>query len=191
MLPPHASLIHLPGLIYLVLCTTVDDFSRALRECLGGANCPGLQVLSGSDEWLDMPILPGAVCVNVGSTLQHLSGGKMVATIHRVNTSLIPDGETRISLPFFLLPKFEGALIPFSADDSGIQATGGGTDYGSEDRGMMAAYNRMSLFPYCTKRWWTAEYQRIMNRVRRAEAVENSVARAKVLNRRQTKTAAL
>merc|ERR1712113_323024 len=98
---------------------------------------PGLQVLSNSDEWIDLPVIPGAVCINVGSTLQHLSGGRMVATMHRVNTALIPEGETRVSLPFFLLPKFDCALRPFF---EGTQA-GAGTNFSNEDRGLMAAYN--------------------------------------------------
>jgi isopenicillin N synthase-like dioxygenase len=67
----------------------------------------GLQVRAKGGEWVDMPVIPGAVCVNAGSTLQHLSGGRMVATVHRVNTALIPEGTTRMSCPFFLMPRFE------------------------------------------------------------------------------------
>eukprot|EP01047_Picozoa_sp_COSAG01_P099642 COSAG01_NODE_29623_length_633_cov_1.423221_1_plen_40_part_10 len=33
--------------------------------------------------------------------------------MHRVNTTLIPFGEDRVSLPFFLLPKMDGPLKPF------------------------------------------------------------------------------
>lgn len=141
---------------------------------------PGLQVLGNDNEWVEMPVVPGAVCVNVGSTLQHLSGGRMIATVHRVNTACIPNGRTRVSLPFFLLPRFTGALTPFDFDPC---APGAGTDYATADRGMMAAYNRMSLFPTCTRQFWADEFNRIKGEAKAAEAHENQVANAKVKQR--------
>ena len=51
--------------------------------------------------------------------------GRVVATLHRVNTTLIPAGESRVSLPFFLLPKMEGALEPFfDPSGNGERSTG-------------------------------------------------------------------
>ena len=87
---------------------------------------PGLQVVAAEGQWIDapvtcrtapgeyhVPVIPGSVIVNTGGTLMHLSEGKYSATLHRVNTTLIPKGETRISTPYFLIPKMEGDLVPF------------------------------------------------------------------------------
>merc|ERR1711939_1272908 len=102
-----------------------------------------------------VPVIPGAVIVNSGGTLMHLSRGRVVATLHRVNTTLIPEGESRVSLPFFLIPKMDGQLIPFGN-------TGLSTGYGSDrDRGTNAAINRLSLFRQVTKRWWQAEFEKL------------------------------
>jgi len=139
---------------------------------------PGLQVLDRSGVWVDMPVIPGAVCINVGSTLQHLSSGRMVATVHRVNTALIPEGDTRVSLPFFLLPRFDVTLQPFDGSRGD-----GGTDYATSDRGMLAAFNRMELFPTCTRRWWAAEHSRIKDAMTAAQAREDAVAKEKVVSR--------
>ena len=64
---------------------------------------PGLQVVAGEGQWINapvtcrtaegeysVPVIPGAVIVNTGGTLMHLSEGKYSATLHRVNTTLIP-----------------------------------------------------------------------------------------------------
>ena len=111
-------------------------------------DAPGLQVLAKGGAWVDMPIIPGAVCVNAGSTLQHLSGGRMVATMHRVNTALIPENTSRVSCPFFLMPRFDAELVPFSGGEEENS-----TDFLSSDRGMAAAFNRMSLFRPCTRKF--------------------------------------
>ena len=79
---------------------------------------PGLQVVAGEGDWVNapvtcrtapgdynVPVIPGSVIVNTGGTLMHLSEGRYSATLHRVNTLLIPEGETRVSMPYFLLPK--------------------------------------------------------------------------------------
>ena len=81
---------------------------------------PGLQVVAGEGQWMDapvtcrtaeseyhVPVIPGSVIVNTGGTLMHLSEGRYSATLHRVNTTLIPEGETRISMPYFLIQKWK------------------------------------------------------------------------------------
>ena len=106
-----------------------------------------------------VPVIPGSVIVNSGGTLMHLTSGKVVATLHRVNVSLIPPGESRVSLPFFLLPKMEGPLQPF------FQQTTTTTGYNlARDRGVNAAVNRMGTFPSCTRKWWKAEYKSLRER---------------------------
>jgi isopenicillin N synthase-like dioxygenase len=108
----------------------VEKMRRAIDKGSGGhvditpfmalltMDTPGLQVRAKGGKWVNMPVIPGAVYVNAGSTLQHLSGGRMIATVHRVNTTLIPEGTTRMSCPFFLMPRFTGELVPFNVTDA-------------------------------------------------------------------------
>ena len=130
---------------------------------------PGLQVVAAEGRWIDapvtcrtapgeyhVPVIPGSVIVNTGGTLMHLSEGKYSATLHRVNTTLIPKGETRISMPYFLIPKMEGDLVPFGKSKAGTLGAGGYV--AGRDRGANASVNRMGTFPQVTKRWWADEY---------------------------------
>lgn len=147
---------------------------------------PGLQVVAGEGgHWINapvtcrtapgdypVPVIPGAVIVNSGGTLMHLSRGRVVATLHRVNTTLIPAGESRVSLPFFLLPTMEGVLEPFFDPNDG-KRTGYQED---RDRGVNAAVNRMGTFPTCTRAWWREEYSMLRDRVREEVVAETSQA---------------
>ncbi len=130
---------------------------------------PGLQVVAGEGQWInapvtcrtaegsyDVPVIPGSVIVNTGGTLMHLSEGRYSATLHRVNTTLIPEGETRVSMPYFLLPKMEGDLVPFGKSEA--DSVGAGGYESGRDRGANASVNRMGTFPQVTRRWWTEEY---------------------------------
>ena len=130
---------------------------------------PGLQVVAAEGHWIDapvtcrtapgeyhVPVIPGSVIVNTGGTLMHLSEGKYSATLHRVNTTLIPKGESRISMPYFLIPKMEGDLVPFGK--SKANSIGAGGYEAGRDRGANASVNRMGTFPQVTKRWWANEY---------------------------------
>ena len=141
---------------------------------------PGLQVIGAEGRWISAPVtcrtapgdyqataavdvIPGSVIVNSGGTLMHLSRGRFAATLHRVNTCLIPMGESRISLPFFLLPKMEGPLVPWIDADVDDRADGQGVEENTginegRDRGVNASVNRMDTFPQVTKRWWAEEF---------------------------------
>ena len=149
---------------------------------------PGLQVVAGEGQWMDapvtcrtaeadyhVPVIPGSVIVNTGGTLMHLSEGRYSATLHRVNTTLIPAGETRISMPYFLLPKMEGDLIPFgktvAADASGTSGYEAG-----RDRGANACVNRMGTFPQVTRRWWVEEFAELSEQHREEVEAETAAA---------------
>lgn len=148
---------------------------------------PGLQVVAGEGDWVnapvtcrtcegdyDVPVIPGSVIVNTGGTLMHLSEGRYSATLHRVNTLLIPQGETRVSMPYFLLPKMEGDLVPFGkavADEKGA----GGYQAG-RDRGANACVNRMGTFPQVTRRWWVDEFKALSEQQRREVEAETQAA---------------
>ena len=148
---------------------------------------PGLQVVAGEGQWIDapvtcrtapgnydVPVIPGSVIVNTGGTLMHLSEGRYSATLHRVNTTLIPAGETRVSMPYFLLPKMDGDLVPFGKCEA---ATLGAAGYqAGRDRGANASVNRMGTFPQVTRRWWVKEYEELRQRQRDEVQAETSAA---------------
>ena len=148
---------------------------------------PGLQVVAAEGQWInapvtcrtaegsyDVPVIPGSVIVNTGGTLMHLSEGRYSATLHRVNTTLIPEGETRVSMPYFLLPKMEGDLVPFGKSEAATVGAGG---YESgRDRGANASVNRMGTFPQVTRRWWAEEYAELRKKQRDEVEAETQAA---------------
>ena len=122
----------------------------------------------------DVPVIPGSVIVNTGGTLMHLSEGRYSATLHRVNTLLIPEGETRVSMPYFLLPKMEGDLVPFGqkvAKERGVAGYEAG-----RDRGANACVNRMGTFPQVTRRWWVEEFKALSEQQRQEVEAETQAA---------------
>lgn len=148
---------------------------------------PGLQVVAGEGQWMDapvtcrtapgdyhVPVIPGSVIVNTGGTLMHLSEGRYSATLHRVNTTLIPDGETRVSMPYFLIPKMEGDLIPFGK--SAAEMDGAAGYQAGRDRGANACVNRMGTFPQVTRRWWADEFEKLRAQQQKEVEAETSAA---------------
>lgn len=148
---------------------------------------PGLQVVAGEGKWMnapvtcrtaegdyDVPVIPGSVIVNTGGTCMHLTEGRYAATLHRVNTTLIPDGETRVSMPYFLVPKMAGDLIPFGKS-AATQDSASGYDVG-RDRGANACVNRMSTFPQVTRRWWKDEFEALKEKARQEVESETQAA---------------
>ena len=61
----------------------------------------GLEARTPEGMWLDVPPVAGALVVNVGEILQFASGGRYLATPHRVVSG---SGRSRVSMPFFLNP---------------------------------------------------------------------------------------
>lgn len=148
---------------------------------------PGLQVVAGEGRWMNapvtcrtaedeycVPVIPGSVVVNTGGTLMHLSEGRYSATLHRVNTTLIPDGQTRISMPYFLGPKMEGDLIPFGKDKASADSAAGYNV--GRDRGANACANRMATFPQVTRRWWQQESEELRDQHRAESVAETDAA---------------
>jgi isopenicillin N synthase-like dioxygenase len=90
-----------------------------LLTILPAASEPGLQVLSKTGEWLDVPAEFGNLIVNIGDMLQETSAGYFPSTIHRV---INPVGgatkKSRISLPLFLHPRPDVVLSDRYTADS-------------------------------------------------------------------------
>ena len=148
---------------------------------------PGLQVVAGEGQWMDapvtcrtaagdysVPVIPGSVIVNTGGTLMHLSEGRYSATLHRVNTTLIPDGDTRVSMPYFLIPKMEGDLVPFGKSQASVDGAAGYK--AGRDRGANACVNRMGTFPQVTRRWWADEFKELSEQQRVEVEAETAAA---------------
>lgn len=71
----------------------------------------GLEVLNAAGDWIPAPYIPGSIVVNIGDLLAQVSGGRFVATRHRVRTSESSEnavsgtsGLGRLSVPFFFEP---------------------------------------------------------------------------------------
>lgn len=71
----------------------------------------GLQVRLPSaqgERWVDVPPRPGTLVVNLGESLELLSGGYLQATVHRVVSP--PPRAERLSAAFFLAPRLDAVL---------------------------------------------------------------------------------
>lgn len=71
---------------------------------------PGLEVLSHDGNWVDVPVIPGSVVVNVGLALTELTAGAIQATVHRVNNLKIT--KPRLTAPYFFIPALSLPLTP-------------------------------------------------------------------------------
>ena len=69
----------------------------------------GLEIRGRTGDWIDVDGPPDALVVNVGEMLELWSGGRFVATPHRVvNRS----GSARYSFPFFVVPNHAVTVEP-------------------------------------------------------------------------------
>lgn len=76
---------------------------------------PGLEVLNGAGAWIDAPPRDDAFVVNVGDMLETWSGGRFVATTHRVRKVT----EERWSFPLFFSVDYATVVRPVAATDTG------------------------------------------------------------------------
>jgi isopenicillin N synthase-like dioxygenase len=80
---------------------------------------PGLEVLNGAGEWIDVPPVEGTFVVNIGDMLELWTNGAFVATSHRVRKVV----EERYSFPLFFNVDYDTEVKPLPQFDSA-----GGTD---------------------------------------------------------------
>ncbi|KAJ5644080.1 Gibberellin 20-oxidase [Penicillium longicatenatum] len=96
----------------------------------------GLEVRNSRGEWVSAPYIPGSIVVNIGDLMAKVSGGRFVATMHRVrapglNASASSIGKLggedrglgRLSVPFFFEPG-ENCLVRSVNGDEGFVVYG-------------------------------------------------------------------
>ena len=68
--------------------------------------------IKDDEKWLDAPVIPGTVLINIGETMTFFSGGLMKSTLHRVARSPLPDdqGKERFSMAYFCHPNMDTYL---------------------------------------------------------------------------------
>ncbi|MBO0903984.1 isopenicillin N synthase family dioxygenase [Jiella sonneratiae] len=69
---------------------------------------PGLEVMNGDGEWIDVPLLDDAFVVNIGDMMEVWTGGRFVATSHRVRKVK----EERYSFPLFFACDYHTEVAP-------------------------------------------------------------------------------
>ncbi|MEN9947169.1 MAG: hypothetical protein RLZZ293_1555 [Pseudomonadota bacterium] len=82
-----------------------------LLTVLVAASQSGLQVKNSAGEWLDVPVDPGMLSINIGDMLELASKGYYKSTIHQViNPTDATMHNSRYSIPLFLHPRPEVKL---------------------------------------------------------------------------------
>lgn len=71
---------------------------------------PGLQVLNGANEWINVPLLDGCFVINIGDMMEVVSSGQYVATSHRVRQVK----QERYAFPFFSSLDYETVVEPMT-----------------------------------------------------------------------------
>lgn len=69
---------------------------------------PGLEVLNGAGEWIDVPPIPGTYVINLGDMMELLTNGEFAATSHRVRKVK----EERYSFPLFFSFDYHTRVAP-------------------------------------------------------------------------------
>lgn len=74
---------------------------------------PGLEAMSRRGDWIPITAPPGVFVINFGEMLQMWSGGRIVATPHRV----IGGSSERLSIPFFFNPRLDVNVAPWGSNE--------------------------------------------------------------------------
>lgn len=72
---------------------------------------PGLQVLNGANEWIDVPLLDDCFVINIGDMMEVVSGGQYIATSHRVRQVK----QERYAFPFFSSLDYDTVVAPIAS----------------------------------------------------------------------------
>ncbi|MFF4597923.1 isopenicillin N synthase family dioxygenase [Amycolatopsis sp. NPDC001319] len=72
----------------------------------------GLQVLNKAGEWVDVPVIPDSLVVNIGDSLARWTNDTWVSTMHRVvnpERTVVPTNR-RISIVMFFQPNYDAVI---------------------------------------------------------------------------------
>ena len=91
--------------------TSVNMGAHTDYECLTLLHTrnAGLQVMTQDDRWIDVPVDPRVLIVNIGDMMEAWSNGVLRSTPHRV-LNLSPE---RYSLPYFVAANYDTIIEPF------------------------------------------------------------------------------
>ena len=72
---------------------------------------PGLQVLNGANQWINVPLVADCFVINIGDMMELVTNGQYVATSHRVRQVK----QERYSFPFFSSLDYDTAVAPIAS----------------------------------------------------------------------------
>ncbi len=72
---------------------------------------PGLQVVNGAGEWINVPLIDDCFVMNIGDMMELVSNGEYVATSHRVRAVR----EERYAFPFFSSLDYDTVVAPIES----------------------------------------------------------------------------
>ena len=96
---------------HIVSSKSVNMGAHTDYECLTLLHTgnPGLQVMTRGDRWIDVPVDPDTLVVNIGDMMEAWTNGILRSTPHRV-LNLSPE---RFSLPYFTATNHDTVIAPF------------------------------------------------------------------------------
>lgn len=103
---------------------------------------PGLEVLNGNGEWVEVPMRDDALVVNIGDLMEIWSCGEFVATTHRVRKVK----EERYSFPLFFCVDYDTVVSPLP------QCVGDARQYPTVVAGEHLYAQTVQTFAYLRKR---------------------------------------
>ncbi|KUJ16875.1 putative iron/ascorbate oxidoreductase [Mollisia scopiformis] len=100
-----------------LICTPHTD--SGILTLLHQDSTGGLEVQNTEGDWISAPYVPGSIVVNIGDLMAKVSGGRWVATFHRVRSARRESGEAkgRYSVPFFFEPGLKCLVKSVEGDE--------------------------------------------------------------------------
>jgi len=106
--------------------TDSGAFTVLAQDAVGG-----LEVLTRSNEWIEVPPLAGSFVINLGEMMKVWSDGTLLATPHRVVNKY---GKERYSIPFFMTPDFDALIEPLVHNPHKADAPSFATSVSADER---------------------------------------------------------
>lgn len=109
---PHQDAEPLPGQMRAGAHTDYGSLTIVRPEVAPG----GLQVFTQDGDWVDVPVIPGALVVNIGDLMAQWTNDQWISTRHRVANpprDVVADTE-RMSIVFFHQPNYDVVIEPLA-----------------------------------------------------------------------------